>query len=61
MIEEFNIPLNEYPRRCINQIDQWKKEYDGLLKGESIVFERSLEYASHIMESIVMVKNHFSF
>jgi len=53
LIEKFNIPLDEYPRRCINQIDQWKKEYEGLLKGESIVFERSLEYASHIMESIV--------
>jgi len=53
LIEKFNIPLDEYPRRCINQIDQWKKEYEGLLKGESIVFERSLEYASRIMESIV--------
>jgi integrase len=25
LIDEFNIPLDEYPRRCINQIAHWKK------------------------------------
>ena len=27
LIEEYNIPLDEYPRRCINQINDWKKQY----------------------------------
>ena len=27
IIEKFNIPLDEYPRRCVNQINDWKKEY----------------------------------
>ena len=28
LIEKFNIPLDEYPRRCISQIEGWKAEYD---------------------------------
>ena len=27
LIQRFNIPLDEYPRRCIKQIEGWKKEY----------------------------------
>ena len=26
LIEKFNIPLDEYPRRCINQIANWQKQ-----------------------------------
>ncbi len=26
LIEKYNIPLDEYPRRCVNQIEGWKKE-----------------------------------
>ncbi len=29
MIEEFNIPLDEYPRRCINQIEGWGERAGG--------------------------------
>ena len=25
LIERFNIPLDEYPRRCVKQIDEWEK------------------------------------
>lgn len=53
LIEKFNIPLDEYPRRCINQIDEWKKEYAELLANGVKEHERSREYASRIMESIV--------
>ena len=53
LIEKYNIPLDEYPRRCINQIEEWKKEYNNLLTGDADTFKRSIEYASHIMESIV--------
>lgn len=50
MIEEFNIPLDEYPRRCINQIEGWEKEREDILKDGKITHERSREYASYIME-----------
>ena len=53
LIERFNIPLDEYPRRCVNQIEGWAKERDELRKNRRLEHERSKEYASHIMESIV--------
>jgi len=52
LIDEFNIPLDEYPRRCIAQINGWKEEYESLIKKETLEHERSQEYASYIMESI---------
>lgn len=56
MIEEFNIPLDEYPRRCVNQIEGWEKEREGILKDGKIEHERSREYASYIMEAVVLDK-----
>ena len=53
LISRYNIPLDEYPRRCTEQIESWKKEYEELLKTGFKTHERSREYASHIMESIV--------
>ena len=53
LIEKFNIPLDEYPRRCVNQIEGWKKEYKELLQTGVKEHTRSNEYASRIMESIV--------
>ena len=53
LIEKFNIPLDEYPRRCVNQIERWQKQKAELLNGGDVCHTRSLEYASHIMESIV--------
>ena len=53
LIDRYNIPLDEYPRRCINQIESWKKEYAELLETGVKTHERSREYASHIMESVV--------
>ena len=52
LIEKFNIPLDEYPRRCINQIEGWQKQYEELMSGGKIEHTRSKEYASHIMEAI---------
>ena len=53
LIERYNIPLDEYPRRCVNQIAGWKKEYAELLENGVKEHNRSNEYASHIMESVV--------
>ena len=52
LIEKYNIPLDEYPRRCVNQIEGWKKEYAEMLEKGVKEHERSEEYASRIMESI---------
>ena len=53
LIDRYNIPLDEYPRRCINQIEGWKKEYAELTENGVKEHERSKEYASRIMEAIV--------
>ncbi len=56
LIEKFNIPLDEYPRRCVNQINDWKQAYADILKGGNVEHTRSREYASHIMEAIATDK-----
>ena len=53
LIDQFNIPLDEYPRRCIKQIAEWEEEKHNILKDGKITHERSREYASYIMESVV--------
>lgn len=52
LIERYRIPLDEYPRRCVNQIEGWKKAKEEYLSG-NISHTRSREYASRIMEAIV--------
>ena len=52
LIEKFNIPLDEYPRRCVNQIAGWQKQYEELMAGGKVEHTRSQEYASYIMEAI---------
>ena len=53
LIEKFNIPLDEYPRRCVNQINNWAKQREKLLNGEQLNHTRSREYASRIMEAMI--------
>ena len=53
LIQRYNIPLDEYPRRCVSQIEGWKKEYAELKENGVKEHNRSHEYASWIMESIV--------
>ena len=52
LIERFNIPLDEYPRRCINQIRDWKERGHELTKNPLLSHTRSREYASYIMEAM---------
>jgi alpha-galactosidase len=52
LIEEFNIPLDEYPRRCVEQIENWKRQRDALLKNAKLGHDRSDEYAAGIMQAM---------
>ncbi|MDM8100085.1 MULTISPECIES: alpha-glucosidase/alpha-galactosidase [Oceanobacillus] len=52
LIEQFNIPLDEYPRRCVNQIEDWKKMRDDLVNDQNLTHERSREYGSYIIEAM---------
>ena len=52
LIDRFNIPLDEYPRRCINQIAQWEKRRDELVNNPYLQHSRTHEYACYIMEAM---------
>ena len=56
LIERFNIPLDEYPRRCIRQIADWEQRRDELTQNPLLTHQRTMEYASYIMEA--METNH---
>ena len=52
LIERYHIPLDEYPRRCIRQIETWKKRGRELTENPSLTHKRTHEYASYIMEAM---------
>ena len=56
LIDRYNIPLDEYPRRCIKQIADWEEEKKNILNDGKVTHERSREYASYIMEAVVTNK-----
>ncbi len=56
LIDSFNIPLDEYPRRCVEQIERWTREKDEILADGKVSHERTEEYGSYIMEAIVTGK-----
>ncbi len=55
LIERYRIPLDEYPRRCVNQIARWNNDRQKYLS-DDVSHKRTHEYASWIMESIVTDK-----
>ncbi len=56
LIDEYRIPLDEYPRRCVNQIASWKKMYEELHDDPELSHTLSSEYGSLIMEAVVTNK-----
>lgn len=53
LIEEFGIPLDEYLRRCEEQIANWASQSKELLNDTNLGHEMTREYASSIMNAIV--------
>jgi alpha-galactosidase len=53
LIEKFGVPLNEYPRRCEVQIENWNAIQEFLEKPDSpLEVKRSHEYGSRIIHSL---------
>lgn len=52
LIERYNIPLDEYPRRCVNQIADWVKMREKLMK-EDIEHQQSNEFAAGIINAVM--------
>ena len=56
LLKDFNIPINEYIRRCEKQIQEWDDQEQQLLSNKELVCEKSVEYASRIILSMVTGK-----
>ena len=52
LIERFRIPLDEYPKRCVEQQSAWAAQYEEYRSAETIGVEPSHEYASDIINSV---------
>jgi alpha-galactosidase len=52
LIEQFNIPLDEYITRCERQIAEWEKQRSALEGGAQIEVHQSVEYGSGIIHSL---------
>ncbi|GGI65473.1 MULTISPECIES: alpha-glucosidase/alpha-galactosidase [Enterococcus] len=53
LIEKFGIPIDEYLRRCVDQIAGWEKQRDEIVHNGQLTHTRSQEYASYIMDAMV--------
>lgn len=52
LIERYNIPLDEYPRRCISQIEGWEKMRKQVVEDGEITHEKTREYAANIIAAV---------
>ena len=53
LIEKFQIPLDEYPKRCIEQMNDWKEKVRAYKNAQNISVTQSHEYAAQIVNAIV--------
>lgn len=53
LIERFKIPLDEYPRRCVEQIKGWNEMRDSLLGDSHIEHKKTHEFASYIIQAVL--------
>ena len=52
LIDKYQVPLDEYPKRCIEQIEDWTSQAAQYREAERIEVSPSHEYASEIINSV---------
>jgi len=52
LIEQFEIPLDEYPTRCVEQVADWAKQAEKFRNADKIELIESVEYASDIVDAM---------
>ena len=52
LIARYQVPLDEYPKRCVEQLANWQKELQEYKTADRITLKPSREYASTIMNAI---------
>ncbi|MEM7188334.1 MAG: alpha-glucosidase/alpha-galactosidase [Pseudomonadota bacterium] len=53
LIERYRIPLDEYPKRCEEQIADWTRQAQALVQADTLPVERTHEFAADIMNAVV--------
>jgi alpha-galactosidase len=56
LVDQYSIPLDEYPRRCVNQIERWKKMSKEFVGNPDVTHKRTHEYGSYIMDAVLTGK-----
>lgn len=52
LIERYKVPLDEYPKRCVEQLANWQRELEEYKTADRIEIKQSNEYASTIMNAL---------
>ncbi len=52
LIERYNIPLDEYPRRCVYQINSWKAMREQLVQDTALTHSKTQEFAAYIITAM---------
>jgi alpha-galactosidase len=52
LIDQFGIPLDEYPKRCIEQVAEWKTQAAQLAQQAAMDVPKSHEFAAEMMNAI---------
>jgi len=58
LIAQFGIPLDEYPKRCEEQIADWRAQAEALKTAATLAVEKSHEFAADLMNAIVTDNPH---
>ena len=58
IIEEFGIPLDEYPKRCVEQAEGWAAQAQAMTGTGEIDVAKSHEFAAEIMDAMVTGRPH---
>lgn len=56
IINELGIPIDEYLRRCVQQIEDWEVQKENIVNNGDLTHERTEEYASYIVEAMTTGK-----
>lgn len=54
LIDKYKIPLDDYPRRCREQIADWGKMREDLVSNKELKHEKSHEFASYIIKAMTL-------
>lgn len=52
LVERFNVPLDEYPRRLDGQARWWKQQREDVINAEVVTHEKSREYGAGIIAAM---------